>query len=281
LINTNRILISALIVLSSCLGVNKDSESILARVYDEYLYESEVEDVVPKGTNPKDSLSIVKNYVNNWIKQKLILNKAESNLLHEDKQFDKQLEEYQNSLIIYQYESKLISQALDTVVTSYELEEYYNKNIGNFQLKDNIIKVFYARFENNEPNLIKIRRFFYSDTPEYRDSLEVYIENYSDLYYLNDETWILFKDMLKFVPVKTYNQEAYLQNHRRIELKDEEYIYLANFSDFRIKDGVSPLSFEREHIRQIIINKRKLNIINQMHDEVYQGAINNDDFEIY
>ena len=277
-----KIILPVFIIIATCFNCSdKGAESILARVYDKYLYESEIEDVVPKGISPKDSISIVQNYINNWIKQKLILYKAESNLRNADKQFDKQLEVYRNSLIIYQYESKLISQSLDTVVSFTEIEEYYNKNIGNFQLKNNIIKVYYARFESDELNLKKIKRFFYSDTPEYRDSLDVYIENYSNLYYLNDETWILFNDMLKFIPIKTYNQEAYLQNHRKIELIDEQYLYLVHFSDFKIKEGVSPLSFEREHIRQIIINKRKLNIINQMQDEVYQEAINNNDFEIY
>ncbi|MBL7103095.1 MAG: hypothetical protein ISS18_02100 [Bacteroidales bacterium] len=276
------LLIPVLILLTSCInGPNKSSENILARVYNEYLYESEIKDIVPPGTSVKDSLSIVQNYINNWISQKLFLHKAEKNLLEEDIQFRKQLDEYRNSLIIYQYESKLISQYLDTVVSYVEIEDYYNDNIGNFQLKDNIVKAFYARFESDEPNLAMIRRFFYSNKPESRDSLEVYIEKYADLYFPDDETWILFDDLLRFVPIKTYNKEAYLQNHLKIELKEDLYIYFVSFSDFKIKEGISPLSFEKENIRRIIINKRKLNIIRHMRDEVYQTALENNDFEIY
>lgn len=268
--------------MTSCFsGVNKSSENVLARVYKDYLYESELEDVVPAGTNPKDSIMIVQNYINNWVSQKLILNKSNRNLLDEDLQFEKQLEEYRNSLIIYKYESKLISQNLDTVVKDEELESYYNENLGNFQLKDNIVKIFYARFDSKLPELRKIRGFFYSSRPEHRDSLEVYIENFADLFYLNDETWILFNDVLRYLPINTYNQEAYLQNHRKIEIKEEPWVFLVNFTDFKVKDGVSPLSFEKENISQIIINKRKLEIIGEMRDEVFQSALDNNDFEIY
>jgi len=271
-----------LIGLSSCLNVDdKSSENILARAFGEYLYESDLEGLIISGTSVKDSISIVQSYINNWVSQQLVLNKAEKNLLEEDKQFDKQLQEYKNSLIIYQYEAKLISQQLDTVVNEGEIENYYNENIGNFELKNNIIKVYYARFHKDEKTLKKTKRFFYSDKPEARDSLEKYIENYSGLYFLDDESWILFDDLLKFVPIEAYNQEAWLKDHRNIELTDEEFLYLVNFSDFRVKEGISPLSFERGNIRQIIINKRKLLVLKKMKQDVFDQAQKNNDFEVY
>ena len=268
--------------LSRCINVPKPSdENVLARVYDDYLYESDLKGVIPDGTSVKDSIAIVRNFVNGWITEMLELNKAHRNLLEEDMQFEKQLEEYRKSLIIYQYESKLVSQTLDTVVSDDEIEKYYEQNIGNFQLKDNIVKVYYARFKANDPNMPKIRKFFYSEKPGARDSLEVYIEKYSNLYFLDDETWILFDDLLKFVPIETYNEEAYLQNHRKIELKVEPHVYLVGIKEFKIKESVSPLSFEKGKIRQIIMNKRKLEIINRMRQEIFQTAQQNNDFEIY
>jgi len=277
-----KLLFAGLIILTACLNSsNRGSDNVLARVYNDYLYESEVKALVVPGASPKDSLAIVQNYINNWIRQKLTLYKAEANLLQEDLQFEQQLEDYRNSLIIYAYESKLVSQNLDTIVNDEEIEKYYNDNVGNFQLKDNIVKTYYARFDSDIPEIRRINRFFYSNTPEHLDSLEVYIESFSDLYYLNDEVWILFKDVLHFVPIQTYTQEAYLQNHRKIEITQEPYIYFVNIVDFKIKEGVSPLSFEKENIRQIIINKRKLNIINQMRDDIFETALSNNDFEIY
>ena len=279
----NIVIIAAVVLsFSSCIKVPEQTdENVLARVNDDYLYESDIKGIVPEGTNVKDSISIVRNYVNNWITEMLELNKARRNLLEEDMQFEKQLEEYRNSLILYKYESKLVSQTLDTVVSDSEIESYYKNNIGNFLLKNNIVKAYYARFKEDDPVIPKVRKFFYSKKPDARDSIDVYIEKHSNLFFLDDETWILFEDLLKFVPIETYNEEAYLQNHRKIELKVEPYIYFVNITDFKIKESVSPLSFEKEKIRQIIINKRKLEIINRMRKEIFEAAQQNNDFEIY
>ncbi|HPE57177.1 MAG TPA: hypothetical protein P5514_05550 [Bacteroidales bacterium] len=270
-----------LIALSSCWNGDKSSENVLARVHGEYLYESDLKGVIGPGTSVKDSIMLARNFINNWVQEKLVIDKAEKNLPEEELTFKKQLEDYRNSLIIYKYEAKLIQQELDTVVTDKQIEDYYNANIGNFQLKDDIVKAFYARFDEDQEALRKVRRFFYSQVPEDRDSLDKYIEKYANLYFLNDEVWIRFEDVLKHVPINTYNREAYLQNHRTIEIQEEPWIYFVHIQDYVIKDGVSPLSFEKENIRQIIINQRKLKLVNDMRDEVLQSAIENNDFEIY
>jgi hypothetical protein len=271
-----------LFLLTSCFGGgDRGSDTPLAKVNNSYFYESELKGIVPPGTSARDSITIIRSYINNWVTQELILDKARKNLLSEDMEFDKQLEDYRNSLIIYAYESKLIKQNLDTVIGQKEIEEYYTNNIGNFQLKNNIVKVFYARINSDDPSIKTIRKFFHSDLPKHRDSLEARFEAHADLFFLNDETWVLFDDVLKFVPIKTYNIEAFLQNNRKIEIADDPYIYFVKFSDFRVKDGVSPLSFEKENIRRIIINKRKLKLISDMKEEVFQTALEKNDFEIY
>jgi hypothetical protein len=270
-----------LIPLSSCWNNDRSSDNVLARVHNEYLYESDLRGVIGPGTNVKDSIMLAQNYINNWVQEKLVLEKAQKNLPDDELKFEKQLQDYRNSLIIYKYESNLILQELDTVVTDQQIEDYYNQNIGNFQLKNDIVKAYYARFDQETEKLRTIRRFFYSDEAEDRDSLDRYIETYSDLYFLNDEVWIQFDDVLRHVPINTYNQEAYLQNHHRIEITEEPYVYFVHITDFMIKDGVSPLSFEKENIRQILVNQRKLKLVNDMREEVFQSALENNEFEIY
>ena len=68
---------------------------------------------------------------------------------------------------------------------------------------------------------------------------------------------------------------------QKFEIIKEPHVYFVSFADFRIKDGVSPLSFERDNIREIILNKRRLSIINDMRDEVFNQALEKNDFEIY
>jgi hypothetical protein len=261
----------------------KNDEKIIATAFDYSLYQSDIIGIVPKGSTKMDSTTIIKNYINNWIRQKIVLHKAEKNLNSEQKDFAQQIEDYQNSLIIYTYESKLINQLLDTNVSNQDIQNYYNANSDNFQLKDNIIKVNYVKLELKSPLKAKIKNMLFSkkeDVNTKNQLIDICTENAVN-FYLDDDAWLLFDDLLKEIPIETYDQEAYLKSNRTIETKDDNFYYLINIKDFKTRESVSPLSFERDNIRNIIINKRKLELIQKMHKEVFDEATKNNDFKIY
>jgi len=94
----------------------KNKEKAIARVNDKYLYREDLKDVVPAGASATDSIEITAAYINNWVRQELLLKQAEDNLEESNRDFTNQIEQYRNSLIIYAYESELVKQKLDTVV---------------------------------------------------------------------------------------------------------------------------------------------------------------------
>ena len=118
-------------------------------MFDKYLNASDIEKIVPATVKGKDSVELVKNYIDNWVRQNLVLHKAEQNLNAEalNASIEKQLEDYKTSLITFAYEKELIRQKLDTGVSEIEIEDYYNKNPQNF-----------ARFRRND--LIFLKRQF-------------------------------------------------------------------------------------------------------------------------
>ena len=269
------------ICFASCGSSGKKDEGAVARVYDDYLYKNDLIGLVPSGTSSKDSISIVKNYINNWIKQKLVIHSADENLSSKQKDFEKQLEDYKNSLIVFNYEKELISQKLDSSVSDTAITSYYEKNSQDFLLKDNIVKVWYVKLPLNSTNSATVQTLYKSETATAKQSLEDYCKKYAVNYYLDDSTWLYFNDLLKEIPIKTYNQEDYLKFHRYIEMDDSLYSYYVNIKGFQVKESVSPLSFEKENVKKIILNKRKLKLIEQMQDDVYKDALKNKDFEIY
>lgn len=255
------------------------SERVIARVYDKYLYVSDIRNVVPKGASKNDSLTIIRSFVQNWIQQQAVLKRAEDNLDDERKNVDKKLEEYRNSLITYIYESELINQKLDTSISSQEIEKYYKENENNFQLKNNILQVLYFKLPKSAPKLSKVKGWFRSNNAKDRKLLEEYCYQYATDYYFNDEEWILFDDLLKKIPIKTYDQEQYLKNNRYIEIPDSANIFFVNVKGFKIKESLSPLNFERENIWNLIINNRKLELIREMEKDAYQDALQNKEIE--
>lgn len=250
-------------------------------MFDATLYQADVKGIVPKGSSKQDSTQIVKSYIDSWIRNELVLNKANKNLNDESKDVEKQLADYKNSLVIYAYEKELVRQQLDTNVKDAEIEKYYNEHEGNFELKDNIIKVLYLKLAKNSPRLYTVRLLYKSSKPADRKLLEDYCHQYAVNYYLDDNSWLLFDDLLKEIPIKTYDKEQFLKNNRYVEIEDSTYLYFVNISGFKIKESTSPLSFEKDNIKSIIINKRKLKLIGDMEKKVYDEAVKNSDIKVY
>ena len=275
--------LSLCLVFSSCKLFRKkpDKKNAVARVFEDYLYPEDLTGLIPSGTSKPDSLSIVKNYIQNWIRQKIVLAKAEDNLDHEKKDVEKQLQEYRNSLVTYAYEKALIEQNLDTTISQKEIEDFYNNNQNNFELKDNIIKVIYLKLNKKSPKIDKAKQWYKSDNKKDRTLLAEYCHQYALNYYLDDNVWLLFDDLLKEIPIKTYDKEQFLQNNRNIEIEDSLNVYLVSIKGFKTKNSVSPLSFEENNIRAMIVNQRKLKLIEKMEQETFENAKKNGDFEVY
>ena len=272
--------IALLFLTFSCKPDGKNTDTV-ARVFDDYLYKSDLIGIVPSGTTSKDSTEIVKRFINNWIKQKLVVHAAEKNLSAKQKDFDKQLDDYRNSLIVYSYEKELVRQKLDTTVSDEEVKSYYKLNQNEFLLKDNIVKVRYIKLPANSTHKASVKNSYLSETEQGKQKLEDQCKKYAVNYFLDDTTWLYFNDLLKEIPIKTYNQEDYLKNHRFVEMEDSLYSYYIYFKGFRIKESVSPLSFETENVRKIILNKRKLKLIEEMQESIYKDALKSNEFEIY
>jgi len=195
--------------------------------------------------------------------------------------FNQQLEKYKNSLIIYEYQTEFIKQNLDTVVTPEEIEKYYNKHKNDFLLLKNIVRVMYVVTDKDKNLEKKFKELFALPDSVILDSLEKNGKLYARDYFLDTAVWIPFDNLLKEIPLEVYNKELFLENNKFVNLKTKDEIYLVKLIDFKIKNDVSPLVMEEENIKNIIINKRKIDIVKDMRDKLYRNALKSDKIEIY
>ena len=270
------------LVMSSCdFSSNTDKGTAVAKVYDNYLYSSDLVGVVPPGTPKKDSLALVINYVDGWIRKKLLIRQAERNLTQKQQDFSTKLDDYRSSLITYTYEAELIKQKLDTIVTESEISSYYLLNKGSFQLRHNIVKAVYVVLPDDSKELKRFQRLLKDPDTIMSATIDFLSKQFATSFYIGDETWIRFDDLLQQLPIQTFNQELFLKNNSYIEIKDKPFIYLIRFKDYMISEGSSPLELETENIRNIILNKRKQSFLRSMHEELYSKALRGELFEIY
>ena len=258
----------------SFVGCTQEEEEGIrvASAYDYNLYLSDLERVIPKDLSGNDSLIFVQNYINHWMQEKVLLHFSNLNLQESGMEIEQQIEDYRNSLLIYSYQKTFVQQNLDTVVMDEEVNEFYQSHSKDFELKNNIVKVKFLKLDKDSKNIKEARKLLKANKPEDVDKLTDLAERYAINYFLDSDVWILFEDLLKAVPIKTYNHESFLKNNQYFEITDSLYTTLVRISGFKIKESISPLSFEYERIRMIILNKRKQALVKKLEDDVFEKA---------
>lgn len=270
--------------LYSCGNKNGNSEDvILARVDDQYLYFSNVVDYIPKGSSSADSLQLVQNFVNTWVRNEILVQHAENNLPDSLKNFEAQMNEYRNSLLLFQFKKLYVEQELDTLVSDNEIETYYQEHLSDFELKESIVRFSFVQMDEQSSQLEMARDLFQNlgDTAVKKLEVENFCLEYGIDYFTDDEKWIRFNDLLAKIPITTYNKTVFLKNNRFVEFKDKPFVFFLYIKDFKVAEELSPLEFEKEKIKKIILNKRKVILIENMENALFERAFRQKNFEIY
>jgi hypothetical protein len=275
-------LLLLLVILSACSDLfrSDDDDRIIARANDKYLRISELAARIPDGLSERDSITLAENYIAKWIQNEILTQKAKENLKSEDQDFTRQLEEYRNSLLLYALEQKLVNQYLDTVVTTREIEDYFIKNRGQFELKGNIVKFDFVKVTKRSRYLRTFRDLLKSENADNREKLASLAEkNATDYWFANE--WVSFNDLLDNMPLELDNQALFLRRTSYAEADDELYFYLLRINDYKTSDSISPLEFEKEKVRNIILNTRKNELIENKRQEFIDQAFKDDKAKIY
>lgn len=271
-----------MVVLSACTNLfqPEPEDRIVARANDSYLRFSELEERIPDGFSERDSITLAENYITKWIQQEILTQKAKESLKSNEQDFSKQLDEYRNSLLLFTLDQKLVSQYLDTNVTPEQIEAYYSENRSQFELKGNIVKFDFVKINKRSRRLREFRRLLKSSDPEKIIELAGYAEKNATDYWFARE-WVSMNDLLDEMPLEVDNQALFLRRTNYAEAEDSVYIYLVRINDFKTADSISPLEFEREKIRNIILNGRKINLIAKKRQEFIDQAFKDDKAKIY
>ena len=247
-----------------------------------YLYLEDLKDLITEGTSIQDSTLLVTNFINRWATQQLLVDGALINLNQKKQEsFDKLVKQYKNDLYSKAYLEALVKRSIDTNVTIEEAESFYNKNIEAFKLNENLIKFRYINIEENRQDFDEItekfKRYNSIDKKEL-DSISIQFKSYS----LNDTIWIKLSQVFNKIPAVTLqNQNQLLKKSNFIQLKDSLGVYLMQINDVLLRNSLAPLEYVKPTINQIVINKRKLELIRELEKDITKDAIKNKQFEVY
>jgi hypothetical protein len=271
----------AIVMVYGCGPAIDANDVVIAEVGSKKLFLSEISSVIPHHLEGRDSTVMADDYIRKWIRHELLLKKAEENLPADLKNVNRELEEYRNSLIIFRYKNQLMAQRMDTIVTHAELLEYYTQHADNFKLNRNIVRAVFLKIPAEFANPEVLKKMASDVSEEAINEIRDYGLQYARGFDVFTDRWIELDRVMNNIPMTIENPEQFLQTNQFIEHSDSSYYYLVAIHDFLLKNEQAPEEYVRNNIKSLILNRRKIEFLREVENNIYQEGRNRNFFTIY
>lgn len=271
-----------LLLVLSCSKENTNKEKAIARVNDSYLFQNDLENLIPSGTPKKDSIALVKDFINRWAMQQLLMNNATKNISKSKQtELDELINQYKIDLYSKAYLEQLVVTKVDTLITKEEIENYYTLNKNNFKANNPLVKLRYINLVKGNNKLKSISAKFSSFKEKDKKELKNLAIQFKD-YAFNDSVWVDIEQVYERLPfVNQDNFSKYIDAGISYQYVDATSVWLVKVKNMIPKNNIVPLDYIAPTIKQILLNKRKTDLINKIQTEITNDAIKDNDFEIF
>ncbi len=277
------------VAFSSCdlIRMKKDAapgagRKAVARVNDVYLYQDELAGIVSDRVSKEDSALRVQTYIDSWIRKQLLISQAMKTIDINEAEVERKVLEYRYTLIGYEYQNFYINKNLDDSVSDADIQKYYNEHIDNFILKQNIVRGTFIVVPKGAPRTNRLKDLIYSSKEKDITELRSFCLSFSTAYHIADSSWMEFDKLVVGSPLAEIpNKVQFLKSNPYYETSDTESLYYLKVDEYKISDNASPLEFVKGEIKNIILNKRKVELAKKLEDDVYENAAKRKDFEVY
>ncbi len=259
----------------------QNGEQAIARVYGEKLYFSDLDGLINENTTPADSTQIVNNYIQNWVRDRLLAHAAEGNT-SEDVNIERLVSNYRASLMLNMYKQELLKTELDTTVTMQELQNYYDQNKDKYELQDHIAQCYYIKVKRNANRVGDLKRWWTLKRESYHKNLVNYALKNAIEHNMTDSLgWTTLSELETKLPGDSFKDKYYKEGERDIYVKDRKHRYFLRLNKVLRKGGTAPLSYVQDDISKILLKKKKTQLIETKQEELYQRELDNKNIEIY
>ena len=73
----------------------------------------------------------------------------------------------------------------------------------------------------------------------------------------------------------------FLKKNNYTEFSDEGSLFFLRINEYKVLNDISPVEIVYDQIKNIIMNKRKVELAKKPEEDVYERAKSNNEFEIY
>ena len=252
------------------------NEGVLLEVAGEKLYLSEIDKIIPSNCLPEDSIKLSQHYIEQWVTNAVMYKLAKQNTTN-DAEINKMVDDYRKSLVMFNYEQNILKQYLIDSISETKVSAFYEAHNKEFTLNENLIKGLFLVVSKDAPKLKDAREWMKSADTIALENIEKYVlENIASYDYFMDE-WLKFNDIVRYYPEQINNKEQFLKNNSFVEFTDSSKTYLLHIKEYKLIGETEPYEYAQHKIQQILLNKERINYIQNLKKSLYQRAINNGD----
>lgn len=253
----------------------------IARVNNNYLYEEDLLGLIPPDSKPEDSILLVKDFINRWAAQRLLIEAAERNLQEDEKaDFEKLVQQYRYDIYTRAYLEAIVNKTIDTFVSKAELQAYYQQHQSNFKTVSQIVKLRYIHLAEDHPKIKLIQQNFFDDKTKatFWKNYELQFKNFA----MNDSVWVEMNQIYRKLPfIQPENRDNFMISNKTIVHKDSLDVYFVKVKSVIDKNQEAPYEYIEPTIKQVIINQRKLELIKKFEKDLTNDALKNKTYEVY
>ena len=278
-------ILCALATFSACNFVERifhdAGDDAVARVGKEVLYRSDIRKLIPPGVPAEDSVRMVQQYINTWAKGKLLMLQAEANLSKEAKDVTGELAEFRQNLLTFRYEKLYIESRLDTLVTEEDALAYYEAHKAQFTFPYSLVRARIIRISKKSPYYDMIRDNYQAETASDVADLEEMCYASAEKYVDFGKSWVPVATFAKELGMETAACEAEFARGRSFEREIDGQNHLVYLLGRIAPNQPSPFEYNAEKIRELLLSKRKQELLASLEQELFEDAKTNGKLIIY
>lgn len=253
----------------------------IVEVAGHFLYEHDLKNVVPGGVVGEDSALIVQRFIKRWTTDVLMYEAAKRNVAN-DPQIEQMVLDYKKDLLMHEYERRIVSERLNRNVREDESRAFYDQYASSLRLTEEIVKGLLVILPAQAPHLDDVKKWVSNPDSAAVDNIEKYVlQNAVSYDYFMDQ-WIPFSEVRRLLVQPIEQPDEFLKTHSGfVQMEDSLRVGLLYLQEHRQIGDVKPYEYAKDEIDELLVNRRKVELIQKLEQDIYEDAVENGEVVLF
>lgn len=258
-----------LLMISSCFDQSQNiqpDQIAIVELGNKKLFASDLEKIIHPELSTLDSIAIANAFIDQWIREQLLSIEARK---HVSTNFgiEEMVDDYRQKLIKNIFESQIVHQRLDTLVSAAQLNAYYASVKDQHLLTEPLTKVLYAKIPKKLKNSDELSKALTKN--DISTAIKI-IEAVAIDKITTPTKWYEWSEILLFH--KDFDTSKAKQLSLQ-EKTDQEFKYFLKVIEFVDEKQAAPLSYITSQLKMVIVHQRQQRILDELKQELYEKAL--------